>query len=226
MQLLLLVACGSCGADKPQPATGSCSALPAAEMGDGTYYAADGTGNCSFDASPSDLMVAAMNAADYANAAWCGACLDVTGPNGDIVVRVVDQCPGCQHGDLDLSQQAFEMIAPLSAGRVAITWHEVACDETGPVAYRFKEGTNPYWAAIQLRDHRYPISKLEVQQGTAWTELPRADYNYFVAASGLGDGPFVLRVTDARGQQLTDMGIALGDAVVRAGAAQFPACAM
>ena len=225
--LCVLVACGSCGADKPTPTggSGSCSAIPAAEMGDGTYYAADGTGNCSFDAT-GDLMVAAMNAADYMNAAWCGACLDVTGPNGEIVVRVVDQCPGCQHGDLDLSQQAFEMIAPLSAGRVAITWHEVACDETGPIAYRFKEGTNPYWAAIQVRDHKYPIAKLEVQQGTAWTEVQRADYNYFVAGSGLGNGPFTLRVTDTRGQQLVDTNVALGDAVVRAGAAQFATCPM
>ena len=77
---------------------------------------ADGTGNCSFDASPNDLLVAAMNAPDYDNAAWCGACLEVTGPMGMVTVRVVDQCPGCAHGDLDLSPQAFQMIAPLVGG--------------------------------------------------------------------------------------------------------------
>ncbi|HEY1548047.1 MAG TPA: hypothetical protein VGG28_09505, partial [Kofleriaceae bacterium] len=82
-------------------AIGSCSAAPAAETGDGTYYDADGTGNCSFDASPNDLMVAAMNKPDYGNAAWCGACVAVTGPMGNtITVRVVDSCPGCSHGDL------------------------------------------------------------------------------------------------------------------------------
>jgi expansin (peptidoglycan-binding protein) len=198
--------------------------VPSAEMGDGTYYTADGTGNCSFDASPSDLMVAAMNAVDYANAAWCGACLAVTGPNGTITVRVVDQCPGCQHGDLDLSEQAFGMLAPLSVGRIPITWHEVACPVSGPIAYRFKEGSSAFWTAIQVRDHRYPIAKLQVQTGSAWQDIPRADYNYFVAASGLGAGPYALRVTDARGQLLADPAIALGDAVVRVGAAQFPAC--
>src|SRR5688500_15570127 len=34
--------------------------------GEATYYAADGSGNCSFDANPGDPMVAAMNIVDYA----------------------------------------------------------------------------------------------------------------------------------------------------------------
>jgi expansin (peptidoglycan-binding protein) len=203
----------------------ACAPIPADESGNGTYYAADGTGNCSFDASPNDLMVAAMNAPDYNHAAWCGACVAVTGPNGQVVVRVVDQCPGCAHGDLDLSQQAFQMIAPLSAGRVPITWHEVACDVTGPIAFRLKEGSNASWIAIQLRNHRYPIAKLEAQKSDgSYAAIARADYNYFVAASGLGAGPFVLRTTDTRGHVLDDSSIALGAAVVRTGAAQFASC--
>jgi expansin len=123
--LVLIAACGGSSATTTGDGGGGsgdggdCSAIPAAESGDGTYYDADGTGNCSFDASPDDLMVAAMNAPDYDNSAWCGACLAVTGPMATITVRVVDQCPGCAHGDLDLSETAFGMIAPLSAGRVS-----------------------------------------------------------------------------------------------------------
>jgi expansin (peptidoglycan-binding protein) len=222
--VMLLASCGSCASEPPKPSA-NCQPLPAEEMGDGTYYAADGTGNCSFDASPGDLMVAAMNATDYASAKWCGACLDVVGPMGEVVVRVVDQCPGCQKGDLDLSQQAFAVLSPLSAGRIPITWQETACDVTGPVAYRFKEGSNEFWTAIQLRSHRFAITSLEVQgAGSAWTPIARADYNYFVAPQGLGAGPFTLRATDDRGEQIVDTGIALGDGVTRAGAMQFPAC--
>jgi expansin (peptidoglycan-binding protein) len=199
--------------------------VPAAETGDGTYYAADGTGNCSFDASPGDLMVAAMNAADYAGAAWCGACLDVTGPMGEIVVRVVDQCPGCKHGDLDLSQEAFVKIAALSAGRVPITWHEVACDVSGPIAYQLKDGSNAFYAALQLRNNRYPIATLEARDPAGvFQPIMRADYNYFVAASGLGSGPFALRVTDTRGHVLEDDQVAVTAGQTTAGAAQFPAC--
>jgi expansin (peptidoglycan-binding protein) len=214
--LVLLAACGS---STPRPGA-TCQPLPAEETGQGTYYAADGTGNCSFDASPGDLMVAAMNAADYASARWCGACLDVVGPMGEVIVRVVDQCPGCAHGDLDLSEQAFAVLSPLSAGRIAITWQETECPVTGPVAYRFKEGSSQYYAAIQVRNHRYAITSLSAN-GTA---LTRADYNYFLAPQGLGTGPFTLQISDDRGQQLTDTAIALGDGVVRPGAAQFAEC--
>ena len=61
--LVLVAACG--GDNSPSPPTGSCTAIPDDEIGDGTYYDADGTGACSFDASPDDLMVAAMNAPDF-----------------------------------------------------------------------------------------------------------------------------------------------------------------
>ncbi|HEX5058627.1 MAG TPA: expansin EXLX1 family cellulose-binding protein, partial [Kofleriaceae bacterium] len=205
----------------------NCNDTPAEAMGDGTYYDATGAGNCGFDASPNDLLVAAMNAADYNNAAWCGACLAVTGPMGSVTVRVVDQCPGCAHGDLDLSQEAFGMIAPLSAGRVAITWHEVACNVSGPIAYHFKDGANAYWTAIQIRNHRYPIASVEAMSPVAtsgWQEIPRLSYNYFVEDAGLGAGPYTLRVTDTRGHVLEDPGIALGDNITRTGADQFPLC--
>jgi expansin len=225
--LVELAACRGCGSSSSatEDAAIACKPIPPAESGSGTYYAADGTGNCSFDASPNDLMVAAMNNADYANSAWCGACVEVTGPSSKITVRIVDRCPGCAHGDLDLSAQAFAMLAPLSTGRIPITWHEVACPVTGPVAYHFKDGSNAFWTAVQIRNHRYPIDTLEVQttSGT-WSAIGRVDYNYFVQASGLGTGPFHFRLTDARGQQLEDAGITLGNSVTRTGSTQFPSC--
>ena len=148
----------------------------------------------------------------------------VTGPRGSVVVRVVDQCPECKHGDLDLSPQAFQLLSPLAAGRVPISWHEVACDVKGPIAYRFKDGANAYWTAIQIRNGRYPIAKVEAMKNGAYVELPRLDYNYFVQANGLGAGPYQLRVTDQRGHVVEDSGIALGDNITRTGSTQFDAC--
>jgi expansin (peptidoglycan-binding protein) len=221
---LFAIGCGS--SDEHTTPGGSCGSAPADASGEATYYAADGTGSCSFDASPDDLMVAAMNAPDYANAAWCGACVAVTGPTGSVVVRIVDQCPGCAHGDLDLSEEAFAMISPLSAGRVAITWHEVACDVSGPIAYHFKDGANAYWTAIQIRNHRYPIASVQAKVGDAWQAVSRVDYNYFVETDGLGPGPYALRVTDTRGHVVEDAAIELGDDVTRTGTEQFPLCQM
>ena len=228
--LVMLVACGQPGQpSEPDPDSGtvgaSCSAVPADESGDGTYYAADGTGNCSFDASPNDLLVAAMNQPDYAHAVWCGACVNVTGPKGSVTVRIVDQCPGCARGALDLSTQAFDMIADHAAGRVPITWHEVACTVEGPIGYYFKAGDTQFYAAIQLRNTRYPIAKLEVLHDGAYLTLMRADYNFFISPiGGLGVGPFSFRVTDQRDHVVEDTGIALGSDVTRSGAGQFDAC--
>ncbi len=221
--VLVVAGCGSCSHSSTGDAP-ACAGAPAPESGDGTYYAADGTGNCSFDASPDDLMVAAMNAPDYANAAWCGACLEVTSGSAKVTVRVVDQCPGCKHGDLDLSQQAFLILSPLAAGRIPITWHEVACPVTGAASYHFKDGSNPYWIAIQMRDTRYPIGKLEAKAGGAWTEIGRLDYNYFVDASGLGAGPLALRVTDQRGHTIEDDAVPFAASTSAPSASQFPAC--
>jgi expansin (peptidoglycan-binding protein) len=202
----------------------ACLAAPAEEMGQATYYDADGTGNCSFDAG-SDFLIAAMNATDYGDAVWCGACVDVTGPTGHVVVRIVDKCPGCSRGSLDLSETAFGMISPLSAGRVDISWHEVECPVTGPVSYDFQSGSSKFYTAIQLRNTRYPIATLESLDGSGVaTALMRADYNYFIGANGIGPGPYTLRVTDQRGQVLDDTGIALDPGGESAGAAQFPVC--
>jgi expansin (peptidoglycan-binding protein) len=101
-------------------------AVAATYSGEATYYAADGTGACGFKATPNDLNVAAMNGAQYKKT-WCGQCVLVTGPKGSVKVRIVDLCPGCSEGDLDLSKQAFATIASLSAGRIKITWHAVPC---------------------------------------------------------------------------------------------------
>jgi expansin len=224
---LLLLACGGDDDDSSGQADAAavpCGAGEPEHSGEGTYYAADGSGNCSFDPSPDDLMVAAMNDPDYAGSAVCGACAAVDGPDGSVTVRIVDRCPECAQGDLDLSQEAFERIAPISAGRVAITWRFVPCDLAGPVRYHFKDGSNAFWTAIQLRNHRHAIASLEADIGGSWRGIPRESYNYFVDVAGLGEGPYHLRVTDVHGQVLEDSGIPLGDDTEVEGAAQFPAC--
>jgi expansin (peptidoglycan-binding protein) len=191
--------------------------------GEGTYYAADGSGNCSFDKS-SDLMVAAMNQIDYAGSAVCGACIQATGPNGTVTVKIVDRCPECKKGDVDFSKQAFAKIAAISAGRVAISWRFVPCAVSGPLRYHFKSGSNQWWSAVQVRDHRHAVATFEVQKGGAWVKVARLDYNFFVDASGMGKGPYIFRVTDVYGQKITDTGIAFNEGGVVSGKGQFPAC--
>lgn len=191
--------------------------------GDGTYYDADGSGNCSFDPS-ADLMVAAMNHTDYAASAACGACAHIVGPSGEVTVRIVDQCPECKPGDIDLSPEAFSKFADLKLGRVKIAWSYVPCEVQGPIVYHFKEGSNQYWTAVQVRNARHAIAKFEFQKDGQYVAVNRLDYNYFVADAGMGPGPYVFRITDVNGDAVEDKGIAFKEAGDVPGAQQLPVC--
>ncbi|MEZ4382133.1 MAG: expansin EXLX1 family cellulose-binding protein [Nannocystaceae bacterium] len=219
-------ASASGGSDSGSATAGESCDATGQHAGEATYYDADGSGNCSFDPTPGDLMVAAINEADYAGSAPCGACAEVVGPQGTITVRIVDRCPGCAQGDLDLSPQAFEMIAPLVDGRVDIDWRFVPCAVDGPLRYRFKEGSSQWWTAVQVRNHRHAIASLEysVDGGESFVPVARESYNYFVAPEGMGADPMRLRVTDVYGHVVVDEGVVVGDATEVAGAANFPAC--
>lgn len=190
-----------------------------------TYYDATGDGACMFGPSPGDLMAAAMNAEEYDTAAVCGAYVHVRGPKGELTVRIVDLCPECRAGHLDLSREAFAQIADLPQGRVDITWQVVSPELVGPIAYHFKDGSNPWWTAVQVRNHRNPIAKFEyLDENGEWSAVERTAYNYFVQTNpGMGPGPYTFRVTDSYGNVLTDSGIPHAENGTIQGTGQFPA---
>lgn len=210
---LVVAACCACSGDDGNEAGGGGNGGPSAppvqlgeeREGEGTYYDADGTGACLFDEGSSPLLIAAVNAPEWAGSALCGACAAVDGPEGSVTVRIVDLCPECSSGDLDLSPDAFAELAPLERGRIPIEWSLVSCDVSGPIRYRYKDGTNQWWTAVQVLNHRLPIAKLEWSaDGTEFQEVPREDYNYFVAEDGFGPDPVTVRVTATDGQVLED----------------------
>ena len=84
--------------------------------GEATHYelAAGGMGNCSYPSPAAGQLYVALSPSEYGGSAACGSYLQVTGPDGSVTVEVVDQCPECQAGHIDLSEQAFARIAPLS----------------------------------------------------------------------------------------------------------------
>lgn len=195
------------------------------EVKDGiaTFYAATGAGNCSFDPTPDDLDVVALNFPEYATSAACGACMKVTGSKGSVVVRVVDSCPECEEHHLDLSREAFAKIADPKDGRVPITYQTVSCQTSSNVQYLYKTGSSQWWTAIQIRNHRLPITKLEYKKGAEWVAIERLDYNYFVVQDGVGkrDG-LPVRITGGSGQVLEDIipGGIVPDEIVQ-GSVQF-----
>lgn len=128
----------------------------------------------------------------------------MNGPKGSVTILIVDSCPGCENHHLDLSESAFAKIADKKAGRVPITYQTVACKVSGSMAYQFKDGSHEFWTAIQIRNHRLPITKVEAKKNGAWEVLKRTDYNYFLDDKGIKDDPIALRITAADGQVVED----------------------
>lgn len=201
-----------------------CPDSPVVHHGYATFYNATGAGACSYDTT-TDLMVGAMNSVDYAGSEICGATVSVTGPKSTILIKIVDGCPGCSAGSIDLSPEAFALIADTSLGKVPISWYITASHVTGPIVYHFKSGSSQYWTAVQIRNHRYPISKLEyVAPDGKFTKVNRTTYDYFVQPGGMGKGPYIFRVTDMYGHTLVDSSIALTPGGNVRGDGQFPLC--
>lgn len=195
--------------------------------GEGTFYGGGYEGGCAMiDPVSRDYWIVAMNLADYNNAQLAGAYLEVTGELGTINMLVTDLLPEGKKGDLDLYTDAFPLIAPVEKGRVPVSWKIVPLDsaENAPVSYKYKEGTTEYWCGIQIRNHRYPIARLEyLDENGEFVEIERRPYNYF-ESDKMGKGPFTFRITDIYGQVIIDENIPLSsdDTEIIQGHVQFP----
>ena len=181
-----------------------------------THYVLQGLPNCSYPSPPADGLFAALPPAEYASAAACGGYLQVSGPDGSVRVKVIDQCPECAAGHIDLSEAAFARLAPLSAGLISVTYTPVSDPPLpGPVSIEVKQGSSGYWLALLADNTGDPLASVQVQTASGWLSLARASYNYWIAPSGAGPGPFTVRLTDTQGNQATVPGIALSPGVTQ-----------
>ncbi len=195
--------------------------------GEGTFYGGGYEGGCAMlDPVSRDYWIVAMNLADYNDAQLAGAYIEVTGELGTINMLVTDLLPEGKKGDLDLYTDAFPLIAPPEKGRVPVSWKIIPLDsaENAPISYKYKEGTSEFWCGIQLRNHRYPITKLEyLDENGIFQEIKRRPYNYF-ESDKMGAGPFTFRITDIYGQVVIDENIPLSydDTEIIQGHVQLP----
>lgn len=199
--------------------------LSKVHSGEGTYYDRNSVGAANLDDMEELYYTVAMNSKDYMNG-LAGAYIQITDKDGDTVnALVTDRLPEGKKGDVDMTRATFAAIEPLETGRMKITWKIIPLPTSEPISYLFKPSSSQYWAEVQVRGGRYPISKVEYldEKTGKYIELERKEYNYFAAPSGMGKGPFTFRVTDFYGHVLTDTGIALNtqNKAVK-GAANFP----
>ena len=158
-------------------------------------------------------LFGAMNFAEYAGSAACGACVRLTQGGRSVTVTVADSCnPAinnngtCTNGHIDLSRSAFQSLTGQSTGDInGVTWNYVPCDNVDNVQFLLKKPDDVYWNQFLVVGHKYPITKAEVLMGDGrWVQARREAYNYWLPPEGDGGtggdmGTYRVRITDVNG---------------------------
>ncbi|GAA6025434.1 hypothetical protein JCM11491_004309 [Sporobolomyces phaffii] len=85
-----------------------------------------GLGACGTYSSSSDFMVA-MNEAQYGDlgavSPWCFQTISISYGGKTAQAQVLDACPGCPYGGLDMSPSLFKYFADESVGVIYVSWN-------------------------------------------------------------------------------------------------------
>ena len=203
-----------------------------AVSGKSTFYGGNVQGGaCSFSTYtlPAGLYGTAFSGQAWNNAANCGGCVKVThgGKTITAMVRsslfrkleraltnlfqIVDKCPECDEGHLDLFQDAFTALDNASKGIIDTSYEFVQCPKvSGPLTIHTKSGVSPYWFSAQVVNANRRTAKLEVStDGKTWKEAKRTDYNFFEIPSGVGAAKASVRVTSGDGKVVVVKDVAM-----------------
>lgn len=143
--------------------------------------------------------VASVNVGDGGNV-LCGACAEVTGATGTVLVKITSSTPDgpVPSGGLTIDESAFSAVAGRSAGRATLNWRLVPCPETGPLRYGIQLAGS-YWYGVTVQNPCRPIQRIEMRTaGGAWTALTRGAF-WSPASGGAPVGVIDLRLRDFDG---------------------------
>lgn len=168
-------------------------------VGRATHYGPAQGGYCGYPRLPSVYTVAAGPDL-YQGSGGCGAYVDITGPNGvRIRAKVDNECPECGPGHLDLTDEAFERLAPLAAGIIPISYRVVVNPPLEhPLLVKVMEAASRWWLAVLIDNTGNRLRSVSVRSGGIWQPLQREDYDFWTRHQA-DDGPFTLRVEDIEG---------------------------
>jgi expansin (peptidoglycan-binding protein) len=205
----------SCAATLASPLEGTPSASTLTQ-GQAYYYnPGGGVGSCSFGPLPASGLYVSLASAQYAGGASCGSYLDVSGPAGHVQAEVVDLCPGCTDGGLDMSEAAFSRVAPVAAGTAEVSYRLVRDPQPAArLELRVAQSASAGWLALQVIGNGNPLSSVAVAPAGAprpaqWQPLALNSDDYWAAPAGAGPGPFMIRITDVFGDRVVASGIQL-----------------
>lgn len=162
------------------------------------------------DPIPSDMEIVAVNKPELnsygVESALSGAYVEITGPKGTTVAYVTDCYTEAFEGALDLCGISCDKIGDTNVlgGRIPLTWRVIEAPITGNFIYRIIPASSKWWLALQVRNHKYPVMKLEYLNEGEWAEVTKDRCNYF-AIRNLNSNTLEIRITDIRGKVVTDV---------------------
>ncbi|KAI1764376.1 RlpA-like double-psi beta-barrel-protein domain-containing protein-containing protein [Hypoxylon sp. FL1150] len=90
--------------------------------GDITYYT-PGLGACGETNTEADMVVALSPAQFATQPDLCGKTITIELGDKNATAKVVDKCPGCAAGSIDVSPSVFTQLASLDTGRAKVSWY-------------------------------------------------------------------------------------------------------
>mmetsp|Transcript_6942 Transcript_6942/g.13825 ORF Transcript_6942/g.13825 Transcript_6942/m.13825 type:complete len:252 (+) Transcript_6942:1499-2254(+) len=184
--------------------------------GDGTAYSHSVNNATGFACSMREIPpkakrnFVAINSAQWNNGTDCGKCVEVWCEDSFCVNRytpvklmIMDLCPECSKGDLDLSIPAYEEVTGRWPHRLKFAWRYIDCSEEfnfeDQIRMDLKKGPNTWWRAFYFSGNRYPIVNVTLNG----RELGRSQFNFFNDWSTLAEtGPYKLTLTADTGETI------------------------
>lgn len=193
-------------------------AITAASAAD-TYYTGDATaytlgqvssGNCNFMYdSGVGANYAAINAEQWNNTMNCGRCAEVScidsrcsDTSTSRIVYIVDQCPECTNGDLDLSPSTFKILTGSNPDRYLIKWKFVSCPLVGNIEYCTKIGSNNHWLAIQPANIALGVDSMQINNQT--TKMVNSAFYFLIDNSSPDMRSVDVTITSIAGETISE----------------------
>uniref|UniRef100_H3GJJ7 Expansin-like EG45 domain-containing protein n=1 Tax=Phytophthora ramorum TaxID=164328 RepID=H3GJJ7_PHYRM len=174
-------------------------------QGDGTAYTLGqvSSGNCNFMSynSLAPTNYAALNEVQWNNLGNCGRCAQVScvdsqcaDQTASAIVQIVDRCPECKYGDLDLSPTVFKAVTGFDPSRLKIRWQFVDCPNPETIQICLKQGSNGFWVAVQPTNTLVGVRSVSIN-GQAANMLDGAYYYVVSSSKPNGENLSEVRVT-------------------------------
>lgn len=162
------------------------------------------------DPIPEDMEIVAVNKPELnsygVQSALSGAYIEITGPKGTTVAYVTDCYTEAFEGALDLCRISCDKIGDTNVpgGRIPLSWRVIEAPIVGNFTYRILPASSKWWLALQVRNHKYPVMKLEYFNDSEWIDVTKDRCNYF-AIRNINSNTLKVKITDIRGKVVTDV---------------------